>query len=477
MKKADLVFVPSPGIGHFVSMTLFAKRLLERDERLSVTILVICLPTDGPAVNTKIQSIVASDTRIKCICIPPLEPASSSKCKEKFTSDFIESHKPQVKHTIMTDLLSDNSVQLAGIVVDLFCSSMIDVAQEFKVPSYLYFTSCAGFLGFMLQLPVRHNQIGAKYGSISDVESIIPTYSNPVPTNVVPTHLFNEDGYTAFLYHGTRFKETKGYIINTFAELEPHATNSMMMAPPPVYAVGPLIDLKVKEKPAGLGSKWEDQIMTWLNDQPPSSVVFLCFGSRGSFDVPQLEQTALALESSGKRFLWSIRRPPPKESLEMPTEYQNIQEALPEGFLERMEKRGMVCGWASQVEVLAHPAIGGFVSHCGWNSILESLWYGVPIATWPLYAEQQINAFELVWELGLAVDLKYDYRLDTGEVVMADVIERAINSLMDNENPVRNRVKEMSEKSKKAVVDGGSSYASLGQLVEDFIGNIEAIDG
>ena len=88
--------------------------------------------------------------------------------------------------------------------------------------------------------------------------------------------------------------------------------------------------------------------------------------------------------------------------------------------------------------VLSHPAVGGFVSHCGWNSILESLWAGVPIAAWPMYAEQQTNAFEVVAELGIAVEIKMDYRndanMDSQLIVSATEIENGIKSLMMDRN-------------------------------------------
>ncbi|CDP09584.1 unnamed protein product [Coffea canephora] len=177
--------------------------------------------------------------------------------------------------------------------------------------------------------------------------------------------------------------------------------------------------------------------MKWLDDQPPSSVVFLCFGSMGSFEPDQLAEMALALEWSGYRVLWS---------------HSNISEMLPQGFLERVQNRGLVSSWAPQMEVLAHEAVGGFVSHCGWNSILESLWHGVPVATWPVYAEQQINAFELVRELELAMDLKMDCRMENAKnLVVAEEIEKAIRCLMDTENPTRKRVLEMKEISRKAI--------------------------
>lgn len=139
--------------------------------------------------------------------------------------------------------------------------------------------------------------------------------------------------------------------------------------------------------------------MKWLDNQPESFVVFLCFGSLGSLSGPQLEELALGIERAGFRFLWSCREPP-KTKLVPPSEYANFDEALPNGFLERTAGMGLVCGWVPKVTILAHQAVGGFVSHCGWNSILAGLWHGVPIATWPVYAEQHMYAFEMVNELG-----------------------------------------------------------------------------
>ncbi|KAF7833759.1 UDP-glycosyltransferase 71K1-like [Senna tora] len=155
-----------------------------------------------------------------------------------------------------------------------------------------------------------------------------------------------------------------------------------------------------------------------------------------------------------------MRSPPTKD---------NADRAVPEGFLEWMEDKGMICGWAPQVEVLAHKAIGGFVSHCGWNSILESLWFGVPILTWPIYAEQQLNAFMMVREFGIAVELRLDYRNGCDDLVMADEIERGITQLMKRDSEVYKKVQEMKEKARKSVLSGGSSFISTGRLIEDMV--------
>ncbi|GJZ93639.1 UDP-glycosyltransferase 71K1-like protein [Tanacetum coccineum] len=422
MTKFELVFIPLLASSHLTSAIEFAKRLVDQDETLSITFLMILLPNQTD-LDPKTKSVAASYTRIRFIIIPP---------------------------TI--------ACMLVGFVLDMFCTSMIDIANKCMVPSYIIFTSNAAFLGFLCHLPVRHEKLGGVEFYPSDPDSVIPSFEHPVPTNVLPGAVLDKTGggYEAFLYHGTRIQECKGVIVNSFVELEPYAFDSVRGSPT-VYAVGPLLEDK-----KGCNSTGWIGIKNWLDNQPLKS----------GAGEPQLEQMAIALERSGHRFLWSIRKPPPKDTLEAPTEYTNLEDALPDEFIERVKERGMVCGWAPQVEVLAHGAIKGFVSHCGWNSILESLVYGVPIATWPLAAEQQLNAFGLVRELGLAVELSLSYRSNGSELVMADQIEKAICSLMDDENPVRETVKKISDKSRKVLENGGSSVVTLGKFVDDLLQNI-----
>ncbi|XP_042970898.1 anthocyanidin 3-O-glucosyltransferase 2-like isoform X2 [Carya illinoinensis] len=472
MKRAELAFIPAPGIGHLVSTIEFAKRLLDREDRFSITVLIMNAAF-APTNHSLVQSIAASHTRVRFIHLPQVDPPPKEllfKSVEKFITEFIENYRSHIKETIINRVLSA-SLPLAGLVVDLFCSSMIDVAHELGVPSYVFFTGNAAFFGFMLYLPIRHDQVGIEFRE-TDPESAIPSYVNPVPPGALPSLALNkEGGYISMVNHGRKYKEADGIIINTFSELESQAVSSFLIdGIPPVYTVGPMIDHKGKT-PAGDNQANHEEIMKWLDDQPPSSVVFLCFGSFGSFGEPQLKETALGLERSGHRFLWSVRLVSRDYELAKPTDAHNLEEILPLGFLERNRGIGRICGWTPQVEVLAHKAIGGFVSHCGWNSILESLWHGVPIATWPLYAEQQTNAFQMVRDLGLAVELKMDYRLGSGMLVMAEEIEKAVRCLMESDSEVRKRVKEMSEKSREAVIEGGSSYASLGRLIEAIMAN------
>lgn len=172
-----------------------------------------------------------------------------------------------------------DSIQVVGLVLDFFCLPMMDVANELGFPSYMFMTSNLGFLGLMLYIPTRHELISSKFKD-SDPNTILPGFVNPVPANVLPSPVFNKDGgYTAYVKLAQRFRETKGFIVNSFAELESHVVKSLTDGQtPPIYMVGPVLDLKGQAHPS-LDQVQRDKIIKWLDEQPPSSVVFLCFGS------------------------------------------------------------------------------------------------------------------------------------------------------------------------------------------------------
>ncbi|KAI5012086.1 hypothetical protein ZWY2020_024220 [Hordeum vulgare] len=190
----------------------------------------------------------------------------------------------------------------------------------------------------------------------------------------------------------------------------------------------------------------------------------------GSLDAAQVREVAAGLERSGHRFLWVLRGRP-VAGTRLPTD-ADLAELLPEGFLKATAGRGLVWpAWAPQREILSHAAVGGFVTHCGWNSILESLWFGVPMIPWPLYGEQHLNAFELVAGVGAAVELEMDRR--KGFFVEAGELERAVRILMggasDEGKKARKTAAETSTACRKAVGEGGSSCAALQRLVREIL--------
>ncbi|KAJ0594798.1 putative flavonol 3-O-glucosyltransferase [Helianthus annuus] len=249
------------------------------------------------------------------------------------------------------------SSMVVGLVVDISCTGMIDVANEFNLPTYVYFTSNAAFLGFKLHfetLYVDQNQDLIELAN-SEAEIVIPSFVNPIPMKVFPDSYQKQDGLDFLICAIGRMRKAKGIMVNTFLELETHAVKSFSgINFPPVYPVGPVLNLD------GLtGIANESDVFSWLDSQPPSSVVLLCFGSTGGFDEAQVKEIARGLEQSGHRFVWSLRRlPPPEQSFQvLPDDYDDPRVVLPDGFLERTSRIGRVIGWAPQVSLLAHEAV------------------------------------------------------------------------------------------------------------------------
>jgi hypothetical protein len=464
MRNVELIFIPTPTVGHLVPFLEFARRLIEQDDRIRITILLMKLQGQSH-LDTYVKSIASSQPFVRFIDVPELEEKptlGSTQSVEAYVYDVIERNIPLVRNIVMDILtsLALDGVKVKGLVVDFFCLPMIDVAKDISLPFYVFLTTNSGFLAMMQYLADRHSRDTSVFVRNSEEMLSIPGFVNPVPANVLPSALFVEDGYDAYVKLAILFTKANGILVNSSFDIEPYSVNHFLQEQnyPSVYAVGPIFDLKAQPHPEQDLTR-RDELMKWLDDQPEASVVFLCFGSMARLRGSLVKEIAHGLELCQYRFLWSLR----KEEV--------TKDDLPEGFLDRVDGRGMICGWSPQVEILAHKAVGGFVSHCGWNSIVESLWFGVPIVTWPMYAEQQLNAFLMVKELKLAVELKLDYRVHSDEIVNANEIETAIRYVMDTDNNVvRKRVMDISQMIQRATKNGGSSFAAIEKFIHDVIG-------
>ncbi|XP_027098667.1 anthocyanidin 3-O-glucosyltransferase 2-like [Coffea arabica] len=478
MEKAELIFIPWPLMGHLAQLVELAKLLISRDERFSITVLISRLPDSlDPVTNKLISSLVDSCTTeaLQFYQLPPTNPTPewSSLTRGYFIQKQLDSQKPHVKDFIQqrkTD--QSSSSRLIGVVVDMFSTSMIDVADEFGIPSYVFFTSGAAFLRIMLHFQTLEDDYNQDVSEFSKSETAVsfPGFANPIPPSVLPMALVEKQLWSRrFLPCARGYRKAKGILINTFTELEPYALNSLNLleSSPQIYPVGPILN-----QVQYVSRDVQSGILKWLDEQPPKSVVYISFGSLGSLPMDQVKELANGLERSGYRFLWCLRRPPPKNTIvDFPSEYGNYEDVLPEGFLDRTANVGKIVGWVPQLAVLSHAAVGGFVTHCGWNSTLESIWFGVPLATWPLEGEQQLNAFQLVIDLKQSVGITLDYssRNQNQPLVTAEEIERGIRKVMESDSEVRKNVKEMSDKSRESIKLGGSSHGSLGKLISTML--------
>lgn len=192
----------------------------------------------------------------------------------------------------------------------------------------------------------------------------------------------------------------------------------------------------------------------------------MSFGSGGTLSYDQLNELALGLELSEQKFLWVARNPNNElanAAYLSDQSHENPLAFLPEGFVERTKGQGLVVSsWAPQVGVLSHGATGGFLTHCGWNSILESIMHGIPLIAWPLYSEQRMNAVLLV------EDLKVALRPKAGEkgLVNREEIAKVVKGLMVGEEGkrVHSRVKDLKMAADKALSVEGSSTRAISEL-------------
>ncbi|XP_057251948.1 anthocyanidin 3-O-glucosyltransferase 2 [Beta vulgaris subsp. vulgaris] len=479
MTKTELVLIPSPATGHLVSTIEFAKLIIKHDQRISILVIIFHMPIHS---STNVDAYIESQShkidsnRITFLTLPPLsnppDPASSN-----FFYDIVDLHKPLIKHSLVS-----RSTKPAAFVLDLVCVNLIDIAKEFEASSYIYFTSGTSLLNVMFHLQKllddKGFNVATEFCNSGDAELDIPGFRNRVPAKVLPLLLFDKgSGRSGLLHHfARRFRETKGILVNTFMELEPSIIQSLHNDIPTIYPVGPVLALDEHIR-SGTREEDRDSIIRWLDDQPSSSVVYLCFGSMGSFDEEQVKEIANGLDRCGHRFLWCLRRPSSENKYVLPSEDGTFKDALPPGFLDRTAPRGKIIGWAPQARVLDHRAVGGFLSHCGWNSIVESIWFGVPIGTWPMHSEQQLNAFQLLKELELAVEIRMDYQRNLMEQdanfrVTAEEVENGVKKLMSIDETMRGKLQEMKNISRKVLKYGGSSHNSL----TNFISQVSSCD-
>ncbi|GKA74004.1 UDP-glycosyltransferase 73C6-like protein [Tanacetum coccineum] len=229
--------------------------------------------------------------------------------------------------------------------------------------------------------------------------------------------------------------EAYGVVINSFQELETSICYIIRKSKEISLCIGSFYRSCLKEEPEKVqrGNKSsinKNECLKWLDSQEKGSVIYACLGSLSRIEPTQLVELALALEASKKPFIWVVRAGPKTDKI--------VKWIDEEGFEERTKERGLLIrGWAPQLLVLSHPAIGGFLTHCGWNSILEGVSAGVPMVTWLQFQEQFYNEKLIVQVLRIGVSVGAQNVVHFGEeeksgvVVKCDEFKNAIETLME----------------------------------------------
>lgn len=221
------------------------------------------------------------------------------------------------------------------------------------------------------------------------------------------------------------------------------------------------MEIKTTSKKQRLGC------LEWLDKQEVDSVIYISFGSTTTMSDDQVRELAKGLEESGQKFIWVLRTADKGDVFE--GEEEGIRPQLPQGYEERVKNRGIVVrDWAPQLEILGHPSTAWFMSHCGWNSCLESISMGVPIAAWPMHSDQPNNAILLTEVLRIGIMVR-DWE-HQAELVTSDAIEDVVRRLMTSKEgkETRKRAADLGEAVRGSVAEGGASRSEM----ESFIAHI-----
>ncbi|GAB2299671.1 hypothetical protein Dimus_033730 [Dionaea muscipula] len=344
----------------------------------------------------------------------------------------------------------DGMEPIACLITDTMFHFALAVADGLKLPRLALRTSNASSFVALTAFPLLKEK---GYLPVQDPQSEEPVVELP-PLKVKDIPQISASNPEALFVLATRIcEETKasnGLILNTFEELEgPALARVRQEFGIPVFPIGPF---HKRFPDSSTSMRRPDQTsISWLNTQAPKSVLYVSFGSAAAVDEAEFNEIAWGLANSKQPFLWVVR-----PGLVRGT---NCAHPLPDGVVETVTARGHIVEWAPQLEVLAHPAVGGFWTHSGWNSTLESICEGVPMICLPMFADQMINARYVtdVWGIGIRLEGK---KLERGEI---ETVIRRFMVEKEGEG-MRKRVACLREQSSLCLGEGGSSYTSVEYL-------------
>nr|ACB88211.1 UFGT2 [Phalaenopsis equestris] len=342
--------------------------------------------------------------------IPDLSESTMKTCRGPFLSLIAK----------LNEETSSGASPVSCIVWDRSMSFTLDAARELGIPEILLWTTSAlrllGYLHFH-QLVERGlfpltDKADLSNGFLDTEVDWIPGLRKGIRLKDLPSFIRvtdqNDKMFNYILHETKRASMASAIVLHSFEDLEVPDLTALQKILPPVYAIGPLSLLFRRMIPSHnpltsvTTSLWKEEttFMDWLDARAPQSVVYVNFESITVMTKDQLVEFAWGLANSGCQFLWVIR----------PDQLKGESAVLPPQFMEEIKERGLMTSWCAQEELLCHSAVGIFLTHSGWNSMLDSLSCGVPMISWPFFAEQQTNCFYSWTDWGVGMEINNNVR-------------------------------------------------------------------
>lgn len=444
--------------GHTIPFLQLARLLLRR----GVYVTFLTTPANHPFIA---QSLSGTDVSILDLDfpenIPGISPGIESTDKLPSMSLFI----PFVNGTKLMQPFFEEAIQtiipkVDCVISDMFLSWTLQSATKFGIPRLSFY--CMSFYTLALVKDVMDNGLLSLHESADE-----PFTATSFPWIKARRndfdHPFNKRDPSGpdldFIVECTMATTNSyGMLVNSFYELEePFVEYWTRKCRPKTWCIGPLCSEELSKTDPELAQK--PKWMLWLDEKLTngSPVLYVAFGSQVIIPAKQFREIAVGLEESRVSFLWVVK---------------NAGEELIHGFEDRVKERGMiVTEWVDQKEILEHEIVQGFLSHCGWNSVLEAICAGLPILAWPMMAEQSFNAKMVVEEIKIGLRVRTDDGTSKGFVTNENLKSSVIELMVGEKGKaLKSAVKGLAEAAKRTATEGGSSWHAVSQLIGELHG-------
>ncbi|KAK9932794.1 hypothetical protein M0R45_020016 [Rubus argutus] len=479
--QSHVLVLPFGVQGHMNPMIQFAKRLVSKGLKVTVLATIFSMnqiqaaPEQLCSFGFDVELI--SDGK-EHVCRPESNEESTERVRRvtaQSLADLIANIKNRSKKkngasSPGSDHDDANSTQYPELKFLVYHSGMpwaLDIARQHGIDGAPFFTTSSAYVAIfqhylqgLLKIPSKNDR--------STTALSLPSMP-PLASTDLPSFLLDFDSYPAYLelslLQYRNIRQPKWLFISTFDKLEEEVVKWMRSQEWPVRTIGPLIpsmflDKRLEDDKEYSLSLFKPNVETctkWLDSRETGSVVYVSFGSMNKQSIKKelIEELAWGLRDMNYYFMWAVK--------------ESDMEKLPCNFLEETSEKGLVVSWCPQLQVLAHKAVRCFVTHCGWNSVLEALSFGVPMVTMPQWADQATNAKFVadVWKVGVRVKINEKGFATKEEIAMC------IEQIMDEEKGMETRKASLrwKELAKEAVDKGGSSDKNI----EEFAAKIMLI--
>ncbi|XP_076939004.1 UDP-glycosyltransferase 83A1-like [Bidens hawaiensis] len=450
MAKPHVLVIPYPAQGHVIPTLELAQRLVKQGIKVTF-------------VNTEVNhKLVASNLLDKdgfgdlvhMVSIPDgLEPWEDRSDLCKLTLSILQT-MPNKLEELVEKINKEDTNKVTCVIADDCMGWAIRAAKKMGIRRAAFWsasvTTLASILSFQKLIDdgiIDKKGIALKEETIQLLETMPPIKSQNLAWVCFKDVATVEATFKIVQEAEEASRMTEWFICNSTTELEAAAFSMY----PKLLPIGPLLASNRLADQAGHFWQEDSTCLTWLDQQPPRSVIYIAFGSFTIFNQTQFEELALGLEHSNRPFLWVVR---PGMTKETTTEY-------PDGFMERVGSRGRIVSWAPQQKVLAHPSVACFMSHCGWNSTLEGTTNGVPFLCWPYFADQYHNESYIcdIWKTGLRLESD-----ESGIITQGEITSKVEELLGDK--TFRAKALDFKENVATSVREGGCSHRNLSNFIE-----------